>query len=295
MAKLGFTLIFLTAVCLLVLSGCDRYKDETAEAKAELAAVIRDRDKLQEQVSELTKELDEAVARVKTAQITMNNLKNLLTEEREKVVELQDRNEKLLATIERLQEKLGVEVEQIKEEVEEIRKPDVVFVPTPQDVVEKMLELANVTKEDLVYDLGCGDGRIVVTAAKKYGCKAVGYDIDPKRVRESLENVEKNGVSDLVTIKQRDIFTLDLSKANVITLYLLPELNVKLIPQLEKLKDGSRVVSHDFSMEGVKPDKIVTVTSKEDKNEHTIYLWTLPLKKMAKGELVPALDFFDLP
>ncbi|UCC96713.1 MAG: class I SAM-dependent methyltransferase, partial [Phycisphaerales bacterium] len=128
------------------------------------------------------------------------------------------------------------------------RKPDVIFVPTPQEVVDKMLELAQVKKDDLVYDLGCGDGRIVVTAAQKYGCRGVGYDIAPKRVRESRQNVKKNNVGHLVRIEQADIFTLDLSKANVITLYLLPSLNVKLIPQLEKLRPGSRIVSHDFDM-----------------------------------------------
>ena len=156
---------------------------------------------------------------------------------------------------------------------------DVVFVTTPRDVVDKMLELAQVKKDDLVYDLGCGDGRIVVTAAKRYGCRAVGYDIDPQRVKESLENVEKSEVGHLVRIEQKDIFTLDLSKADVITLYLLPNLNVKLIPQLEKLRPGSRIVSHDFGMEGVKPDKVVTLTSREDQSEHTVYLWVSPLKK----------------
>lgn len=160
------------------------------------------------------------------------------------------------------------------------RKPDVVFVPTPQKVVDKMLELAEVKKDDLIYDLGCGDGRIVVTAAKKFGCHAVGYDISPKRVKESLENVKKNNVGDLVRIEQQDIFTLDLRKANVITLYLLPSLNVKLIPQLEKLKPGSRIVSHDFDMKGVKPDKVVNIPDeKDDYGDHTIYLWTIPLKK----------------
>lgn len=160
------------------------------------------------------------------------------------------------------------------------REPDVIYVPTPPEVVDKMLELAQVTKDDLVYDLGCGDGRIVVAAAKKYGCKAVGFDIDRKRIKESLANVEKNNVGHLVRIEQRDIFTLDLSKANVITLYLLPELNVKLIPQLEKLKPGSRIVSHDFDMKGVKPDKVVKINSEEEEwNVHTVYLWTTPLKK----------------
>jgi len=158
------------------------------------------------------------------------------------------------------------------------RKPDVIYVPTPQEVVEKMLELAEVKKDDLVYDLGCGDGRIVVTAAKKYGCRGVGYDINPKRIKESLENVEKNNVGNLVRIEQEDIFTLDLSEANVITLYLLPSLNVKLIPQLEKLKPGSRIVSHDFDMRGVTPDKVVKINSDNEYSEHTVYLWTTPLK-----------------
>lgn len=163
------------------------------------------------------------------------------------------------------------------------RKPDVIFVPTPQDVVDKMLELAEAKKEDLVYDLGCGDGRIVVSAAKKYGCRAVGYDIRAKRVKESKANVEKNNVGHLVTIERKDIFTLDLSKANLVTLYLLPELNVKLIPQLEKLAPGSRIVSHDFNMRGVKPDKVVEFTSVEDNSEHKIYLWSVPLKKKGEG------------
>ena len=177
---------------------------------------------------------------------------------------------------------LDVINQELIEEIETTHEPDVVFVPTPQDVVDKMLELVKIQKDDLVYDLGCGDGRIVVTAAKRYGCRAVGYDIDPERVKESLENVEKNNVGHLVRIEQKDIFTLDLSDANVITLYLLPSLNVKLIPQLEKLKPGSRIVSHDFRMRGVKPDKVVKLTSSEDKTRHKIYLWTSPLRKRLK-------------
>ncbi len=176
--------------------------------------------------------------------------------------------------------------EALEKKVPKRRAPDVHFVPTPQVVVDKMLELAKVTKDDLLYDLGCGDGRIVVTAAKRYGCKAVGYDIDPQRVEESLENVEKNKVGRLVKIFEKDIFTLDLSDANVITLYLLPRLNVKLIPQLEKLKPGSRIVSHDFDMKGVEPDKVVTVISKKDESEHKVYLWTTPLKKVKEKPAV---------
>jgi precorrin-6B methylase 2 len=166
------------------------------------------------------------------------------------------------------------------EEAQEPKRPDVIFVPTPQEVVDKMLELARVTKDDVVYDLGCGDGRIVVTAAKKFGCRAFGFDVDPERIQESKENVEKNGVGHLATIEQKDIFTLDLSKANVVTLYLLPSLNVKLIPQLEKLKPGSRIVSHDFDMQGVTPDQTVTVDG-DGGYGHTVYLWTTPLKKEA--------------
>lgn len=158
-------------------------------------------------------------------------------------------------------------------------EPDVVYVPTPHDVVEKMLQIAGVTKKDVLYDLGCGDGRIVVMAAKKYGCKATGFDIDPQRVKESWENVKKNKVEKLAEIREQNVFELDLSPASVVTLYLLPSLNVKLIPQLEKLKPGSRIVSHDFDMEGVTPDKVVHMTSSEDNVEHTIYLWTVPLKK----------------
>lgn len=170
-----------------------------------------------------------------------------------------------------------VEITEVVEKVD--REPDVIYVPTPYDVVERMLELANVQKDDLLYDLGCGDGRIVVTAAKRFGCRAVGYDIDPKRVKESLENVAKNNVGHLVSIEQKDIFTLDLSNADVITLYLLPSLNVKLIPQLKKLKGGSRIVSHDFRMRGVKPDKVVNLTSNEDNAQHKIFLWTAPIQK----------------
>jgi precorrin-6B methylase 2 len=166
------------------------------------------------------------------------------------------------------------------EAAQEPKRPDVIFVPTPPAVVAKMLELARVTKDDVVYDLGCGDGRIVVAAAK-IGCKAYGFDVDPQRIKESKENVEKNGVGNLATIEQKDIFTLDLSQANVVTLYLLPSLNVKLIPQLEKLKPGSRIVSHDFDMKGVTPDKVVQVDG-DGGYEHTVYLWTTPLKKEAE-------------
>ncbi len=178
---------------------------------------------------------------------------------------------------------------------------DIIYVPTPQKVVDKMLEVAKVTSKDVVYDLGCGDGRIVVSAAKKLNAKGIGYDLDPERVKEANENVKGANVMPLVSIKQENVFSVDLTPASVVTLYLLPEINVKLIPQLEKMKPGSRIVSHDFDMKGVIPDNTWTVTAPEFVNEegytawkgaavpedkrnykervHTIYLWTIPLKK----------------
>jgi hypothetical protein len=161
------------------------------------------------------------------------------------------------------------------------KKPDVIFVPTPQVVVDKMLELAEVSDKDILYDLGCGNGIIVVSAAKK-GATATGFDVDPKRIKETQENIAKNGVGKKAKVIQKDIFTQDLSGANVITLYLLPSLNVKLIPQLEKLKPGSRIVSHDFDMRGVKPEKVVKVQGPT--REHTVYLWRAPLQKEAASE-----------
>jgi len=164
---------------------------------------------------------------------------------------------------------------------DEKTEPDVVFVPTPHEVVEKMLEVAKVGKSDIVYDLGCGDGRIPCTASKKYKCKAVGYDIDPERIKDSEATKAKldKDIQKLVTIKKQDIFKVDLSDATVITLYLLPDLNVKLIPQLKKLKKGSRIVSHAFDMKGVTPDKGYPIKVKtKDGLEHDVYLWTTPLK-----------------
>jgi SAM-dependent methyltransferase len=158
------------------------------------------------------------------------------------------------------------------------RTPDVIYVPTPYEVVDKMLELADVRKGEIVYDLGCGDGRIPIAAAKKFGVKSFGWDINPERVKESLENVDKGNVKKLVTIQLGDIFELDLSKADVVTLYLLPSLNVKLIPQLEKLKPGCRIVSHDFDMQGVRPKRAITFAPPGER-EHRIYLWETPLER----------------
>jgi precorrin-6B methylase 2 len=152
-------------------------------------------------------------------------------------------------------------------------KKIVPFVPTPQEVVDKMIDLAGVKKGDMVYDLGSGDGRIVITAAKK-GARAVGFEIDGDLVKESRENIRKAGVQKLAEIRQQDILTVDLSQASVVTMYLLPDVNLKLKPNLlSQLKPGSRVVSHAFDMGDWKPDKTERV------NGRTVYFWTIPPKK----------------
>ena len=151
-------------------------------------------------------------------------------------------------------------------------KKIVPFVPTPQEVVDKMVELGGVKKGDVVYDLGSGDGRIVVTAAKK-GAKAVGFEIDGDLVKQSRDNIRKAGVQDQAEIRQQDILTVDLSAATVVTMYLLPDVNLQLRPNiLSQLKPGSRVVSHAFDMGDWKPDRIERVEGR------TLYLWTIPAK-----------------
>ena len=157
----------------------------------------------------------------------------------------------------------------------------VAFAVTPQDVGARMLKLAKVTKNDVVYDLGCGDGRIAITAAKKYGCRAVGYDLDPLRVRDARGNAEKSRVAHLVTIEEKDVLKVDLREASVVMLYLGTELNARLVPQLRTLKPGSRIVSHDFGLGKILPDKVVEVSSRADGRKHTIYLWTCPLPPAA--------------
>ena len=151
-------------------------------------------------------------------------------------------------------------------------KKIVPFVPSPQFVVDKMIELAGVKKGDVVYDLGSGDGRIVIAATKR-GAKAVGFEIDPDLVGESRANIQKAGVQESAEIRNQDILTVDLSPASVVTMYLLPDVNLRLKPNLlSQLKPGSRVVSHSFDMGDWKPDKVERVEGR------TIYLWIIPAK-----------------
>lgn len=169
------------------------------------------------------------------------------------------------------------------------RPPDVPFVPTPHEVVREMLRVAQVGKDDVVYDLGCGDGRIVIAAVKDFKAKrGVGVDIDPERIRESNENARKAGVADRVKFLQQDLFETDIREATVVTLYLLPSINLKLRPKLfSELRPGSRVVSHDFDMcdecegegspnciKGWHPDKVLRVRGPY--REHTVYYWVIP-------------------
>ncbi|HEY1371109.1 MAG TPA: methyltransferase domain-containing protein [Candidatus Binatia bacterium] len=162
---------------------------------------------------------------------------------------------------------------------DEESKKIVPYVPTPQEVVDKMLDMAQVKKGDVVYDLGSGDGRIVVTAAKKYGVRAIGFEIDPQRIKESHENIKKAGVDKLVEIRQQDIRTVDLSLASVLTMYLLPEVNLMIRPNIwSQMKPGSRVVSHDFDMGDWKPVREEHVKDSSGW-EHTLYLWRVEAKK----------------
>jgi SAM-dependent methyltransferase len=146
-------------------------------------------------------------------------------------------------------------------------KLDVPYVPTPDAVVDKMLELAELKKGDVLYDLGSGDGRIVIRAAQKFGVRGLGVDIDPERVAEARANAKRAGVEELVEFRQGNLFDVDLSKATVISLYLLQSLNLKLRPKLQALKPGTRVVSHRFDMGDWKADRTADVDGR------IVYLW----------------------
>ena len=152
-----------------------------------------------------------------------------------------------------------------------VREPDVGYVPTPHDVVDAMLKAANVGKDDIVYDLGSGDGRIVITAARDYGARGVGIDVNPRRIREARENAEKENVTDRVTFIQGDMFVENISEATVVTLYLLNELNLRLRPKLlSELERGTRIVSHNFTMGDWEPEKTLSV------NGRIVYYWVVP-------------------
>lgn len=162
-----------------------------------------------------------------------------------------------------------------QKEAQPLRKPDVPFVISVDDVVDTMLKTANVTDKDIVYDLGCGDGRIVIAAAQKYGARGVGIDINPKRIRESRRNAQRAGVSDKVRFATQDFFKSDIRPATVVAIYLDPEVNLRLRPKLlRELKPGTRVVSNSFDMGDWKPDKVVKLMVAG--SECTVFYWVIP-------------------
>jgi SAM-dependent methyltransferase len=186
----------------------------------------------------------------------------------------------------------GVAAARVENAAQDPVRRDVPYVPTPEPVVEAMLKMVNVTKEDKVYDLGCGDGRIVVMAAQKYGAKGVGVDIDPQRIKESNENARAAGVTDKVEFHIRDLFKMDFSDATVVTLYLLPDINVKLRPRLlDELKPGTRIVSHDFMIGDWKPDKQQTV---EASRTHSLYFWWVPAHVAGEWQLTSGSNTYTL-
>lgn len=165
------------------------------------------------------------------------------------------------------------------------RKPDVIYYPTPPETVAEMLRLANIQKGEVLYDLGSGDGRIPIAAAKQFGIRAVGIEIDSKLVTEAEANALSAGVSELVRFRNEDMFRIDVSEASVITLYLSEKLNVLLRPKLlRELRPGSRIVSHDFRMGDWKPEQTVRVPW--GKLYRTVYLWTVPARSRANRRAI---------
>ncbi len=142
-----------------------------------------------------------------------------------------------------------------------------------------MLELANVKRDDVVCDLGSGDGRIVIAAAKRFGCRSIGYDISEELIDVSRRAAEASGVEQLAVFEHLDMFKADLTDVTVVTLYLLPQQNKRLLPQLEKLSPGIRIVAYQNPIPGIRPDRVVRVEVSEDSNDHALYLWTTPLTK----------------
>ncbi|MGH2375427.1 MAG: SAM-dependent methyltransferase [bacterium] len=154
-------------------------------------------------------------------------------------------------------------------------KLDVIFVPTNLAIVNAMLTLADVTRDDVVYDLGCGDGRIVIAAAKEFGARGVGVDLDPRRIQEARAHADRAGVGDRVTFRVEDLFDADIRNATVVTLFLSPELNARLRPKLvSQLTPGTRIVSHRYGIADWVPERTITVTVLE--THHHVFLWRVP-------------------
>jgi trans-aconitate methyltransferase len=154
-------------------------------------------------------------------------------------------------------------------------RPDIAYIPTPENAVEAMLALAQVGPNDVLYDLGCGDGRLLIHAAQRWGTQGVGIDIDPDRITQAQALVEATGVADRITLQQGNLYESDLRSATVVALYLLPHLNLRLRPQLwAQLRSGARVVSHQFDMGDWEPQKIVKLVPSEE--DSTLYLWVMP-------------------
>lgn len=155
------------------------------------------------------------------------------------------------------------------------REPDVPYVPTDERVVAEMLKVAKVTKKDVLYDLGSGDGRIVIAAAQRFGTRGVGIDIDPERVREADQNARSAGVTDRVKFVLGDIFTADIHEATVVTMYLLQDVNLRLRPKLlSELRPGTRIVSHNYDLGDWKPERTIRISLPN--GEHWVYYWVVP-------------------
>ena len=155
------------------------------------------------------------------------------------------------------------------------------FITTADAIVDKMVEVAEITADDVVYDLGCGDGRLVITAALKHGCRGIGIDIEPDRVAEAKANVKLHGVEHLVEIREQDVFTVDLKEADVILMYLLPWMTKRLVPQFQEMPPGSRIISHDFGIGDIKyiePESTYQVPLEGTHETHLVHRWYTPLK-----------------
>jgi len=154
-----------------------------------------------------------------------------------------------------------------------------VYVGTPYDVAVKMVDVAGIRKGDVVCDPGCGDGRALITAAHRYGCRGTGFELDPRLAQEARQIAQRRGVGRLVDVQIKDIFTVDYRAYDVVLMYLLPDMIVRLLPELEKLKPGARIVAHDYGIRGIVPDRTVSFVSNEDNVEHTVFLYTIPLRR----------------